>query len=316
MRHTPRITLVLVLSFALVLSVATVAGAKFTSHNGADLTQTDVVQGSEFNTCGDHISGLIGWGTTLTLEQLGGSLPAEATGPANYEVFQFPPGANPQDYQAVFDVNTGEVLRYELLDGGGNVIDTAPKVSTFTTGNRTVIAGGPIEQPTDADPTVIEYIYTSVPFTQPISPAAPVGATLAIKPTGGAALRLLTVVACTTPPTDVVASIDAQPGLSVNKVKVSSGWPTLVILVKGSATFNVTQITSASVGAALPVKSGIFKALSTPVDLTGDGRKDRLYFFRPNATGLTCSSTTVTIAGTLTGGAHWSGTDAVKPVGC
>lgn len=316
MRRTPRIAVVLSLSLALLVSIATAAGARFTSHNGADLTQTDVVQGSEFNTCGDRISGVIGWGTTLTLEQLGGTLPPEATGPANYEVFQFPPGANPQDYNAVFDPNTGEVLRYELLDGGGNVIDVAPKVSTFTTGNRTEIPGGPIEQPTEFDPTVIEYIYTSVPFSQPISPAAPVGATLAIKPTGGAALRLLTVVACTTTPPDVVASIDAQPGLSVNKVKVSSGLPTLVILVKGSATFNVTRITSAKVGPATPVKTGIYKALSTPVDLTGDGRKDRLYFFRPKNTGLTCSSTSVTIAGTLSSGANWSGTDSVKPIGC
>jgi hypothetical protein len=315
MRTTPRITVVMALAFCLVLTIATAAGAKFTSHNGADLTQTDVVQGSEFNTCGDRISGLIGWGTTLTLEQLGGSLPPEATGPADYEVFRFPPGANPQDYSAVFDPNTGEVLRYELVVGG-TVVDIAPKILTFTSGNRVAIPGGPIEQPTDFDPTVIEYIYTSVPFAQTISPAAPIGATLAIKPAGGAALRLLTVVACTTPPTDVVASIDAQPGLSVNKVKVTSGLPTLVILVKGSATFNVTKITSASVGAALPVKSGIFKALSTPVDLTGDGRKDRLYFFRPNQTGLTCSSTSVTIGGSLSSGAHWSGTDTVKPVGC
>ena len=106
MRTTPRITVVMALAFCLVLTIATAAGAKFTSHNGADLTQTDVVQGSEFNTCGDRISGLIGWGTTLTLEQLGGSLPPEATGPADYEVFRFPPGANPQDYSAVFDPNT------------------------------------------------------------------------------------------------------------------------------------------------------------------------------------------------------------------
>ena len=103
MRTTPRITVVMALAFCLVLTIATTAGAKFTSHNGADLTQTDVVQGSEFNTCGDRISGLIGWGTTLTLEQLGGSLPPEATGPADYEVFRFPPGANPLDYSAVFD---------------------------------------------------------------------------------------------------------------------------------------------------------------------------------------------------------------------
>ena len=315
MRTTPRITVVMALAFCLVLTIATTAGAKFTSHNGADLTQTDVVQGSEFNTCGDRISGLIGWGTTLTLEQLGGSLPPEATGPADYEVFRFPPGANPQDYNAVVDPNTGEFLRYELVVGGV-VVDTAPKILIFTTGNRTEIPGGPIEQPTEFDPTVIEYIYTSVPFSQVISPAAPVGATLAIKPAGGAALRELTVVACTAPPTDVVASIDAQPGLSVNKVKVTSGLPTLVILVKGSATFDVTTISTAKVGPASPVMSGIFKPLSKPADLTGDGRKDRLYFFRPKATGLTCSSTSVTIAGALTSGVHWSGTDSVKPVKC
>ena len=64
------------------------------------------------------------------------------------------------------------------------------------------------------------------------------------------------------------------------------------------------------------MKSGIFKVFSTPADLTGDGRKDRLYFFHPKLTGLSCSSTSVTIGGTLSSGAHWSGTDAVKPVGC
>jgi hypothetical protein len=56
--------------------------------------------------------------------------------------------------------------------------------------------------------------------------------------------------------------------------------------------------------------------LSKPADLTGDGRKDRLYFFRPSQTGLTCTSTSVTIGGSLSGGETWSGMDAIKPVGC
>ena len=260
-------------------------------------------------------SGLIGWGTTLTLEQLGGSLPPEATGPADYEVFRFPPGANPQDYSAVFDPNTGEVLRYELVVGG-TVVDIAPKILTFTLGNRT-------EVPRRTDRTADR-----------------------LRPDGHrvhlhvGAVRADDLARCprrchardqarrrcgASPPHSRRLhdaphrrrGIDRRPARTLGEQGEGHVRPAHAgVLVKGSATFNVTRITSASVGAALPVKSGIFKALSTPVDLTGDGRKDRLYFFRPNQTGLTCSSTSVTIGGSLSSGAHWSGTDAVKPVGC
>ena len=223
------------LSSSLLASIATTASAKFTSHNGADVTQTDVVQGSEFNTCGDHISGLIGWGTTLTLEQLGGTLPPEATGPANYEVFRFPPGANPQDYQAVFDVNTGEVLRYELVDGGGNVVDTAPKISTFSSGNRTVIAGGPIEQPFEFDPTVTEYIYTQVSFSQRSRPRLPSAPRSRSSPPAAPRFAHLTVVACTDA-THRRRRLDRRAARTVGEQGQGLlGLPTLVILVKGSA---------------------------------------------------------------------------------
>ena len=192
------------------------------------------------------------------------------------------------------------------------MIETAPRVLAFETAPRVIIPGGPLAQPEDFDPTQFLYIYSQVAFDKTISPAAPVGSTLGIKPLSGAALRLLNVVACT--PTNVVASIDAQPGLSKNPVKISSTKPTLVILVKGSATLDVTKIATAKVGNASPVVSGVFSVLSKPADLTRDGRKDRLYFFRPSQTGLTCSSTSVTIGGTLAGGALWSGTDAIKAV--
>ncbi len=153
-----------------------------------------------------------------------------------------------------------------------------------------------------------------MPFDQTISPAAPVGSTLGIKPIGGASLRELTVVDCA--PAPVQASIDAQPGLSSNPVAPSSGSPTLVILVKGSSTLDVTKIATATVGGASPVTSGVFGPLSKPADVNHDGLEDRLYFFRPNQTGLTCSSTSVTIAGSMAGGGAWSGTDQIKPILC
>ena len=297
---------------ALTIGLAPSASAKFTTHNGADITQTDVVNGDEFNTCGNRISGLAGFGvSTGDLDTTDPAVIDTVTRTTKYEVFQFPAGSLPSDYQFIEDPNTFEGS-YVKVDGNGNVIETVPRVLAFETAPRVIIPGGPLAQPEDFDPTQFLYIYSQVAFDQTISPAAPVGSTLGIKPLSGAALRVLNVVACT--PTNVVASIDAQPGLSKNPVKISSTKPTLVILVKGSATLDVTKIVTAKVGNASPVVSGVFSVLSKPADLTRDGRKDRLYFFRPSQTGLTCSSTSVTIGGTLAGGALWSGTDAIKAV--
>ena len=154
----------------------------------------------------------------------------------------------------------------------------------------------------------------TIPTT--ISPAAPVGSTLSVKPLQGALPRFLDVVDCSPPPTDVVASIDAQPGSSRNYVNPKSTWTTLKILVKGSATFDVSQIVSAKVGGASPVTGGWYSVLSKPWDRNGDGYKDRIYVFRPSETGLTCASTSVTIGGALTSGTAWKGTDTIKTIYC
>ena len=254
------------------------------------------MNGSEFNTCGDHISGRSAWSSF----QLVDPVPGSAFSPARYEVFQFPPGTSPSDYQFNYDVNT---QAGSFTDANGNV---APRVLAFTTGPLTLIPGGPIQQDN-------LYLYTNVSFNEPVSPAAPVGSILGIKPLGMSSLRQLTVVDCAPA---LTASIDAQPGIKTNPVAPSSSNPTLIILVKGSATLDVTKITGAAVGGASPVTTGIFGPLSKPADLTGDGKKDRLYFFRPSQTGLTCASTSVTIGGSLSGGGTWSGTDAIKPVAC
>ena len=281
------------------------ASARYTLHNSADVTQTDVVNGSEFNTCGNRISGLSGWSSSSTLEQLGGTLPPEATGPASYEVFQFPAGRDPSEFQFVFDPAGSSYVIYG--PDGTTIIESAPRVLAFTTAPRVVIPGGPIDQSG-------LYIYTDVAFDKAIVPAAPVGSTLGIKPLGGASLRELTVVDCA--PTEQIVSIDAQPGKPGNRVNPASSRPTLVILVKGSRAFDVTKIATAKVGTASPVTSGMYGSLSTPFDANGDGFKDRRYYFRPSQTGLTCASTSVTIRGTLTSGTWWSGTDRITPTYC
>ena len=203
-----------------------------------------------------------------------------------------------------------------IRDANGNIIETAPKVLTFTTDPRVLIPGGPEFQPSEADPTTGLYLYSKVAFNEPISPAAPVGSTLGIKPLGGASLRNLTVVDCTPPPRPGrVDRCAAGPVHQPGQPRIEK--PTLVILVKGSATLNVTTITTAKVGTATPVTSGLFGSLSKPVDLNGDGRKDRLYFFRPAETGLTCASTSVKIGGSMAGRAgHGPGRTRLEPILC
>ena len=300
-----RTAFLIVTTLASIALLAPGASARYTLHNSADVTQADVVNGSEFNTCGNRISGRSGWSSFSTLEQLGGTLPPEATGPASYEVFQFPAGRDPSDFQFVFDVAGGSYVIYG--PDGTTIIETAPRVLAFDTAPRVVVPGGPIDQEG-------LFIYTDVAFDEAIAPAAPVGSTLGIKPLGGASLLELTVVDCA--PTEQIVSIDAQPGKPGNPVNPASGRPTLVILVKGSRVFDVTKIATARVGTATPVTSGDYWLLSRPKDLNGDGFKDRRYYFRPNQTGLTCASTSVTIRGTLRSGSAWSGTDRIKPTYC
>lgn len=312
MKHI-RAAFLLVTVSLIVGMLAPGASARYTLHNGADMTETDVVDGSELNTCGDHISGRSAWSYFLD-QPLDDTQLAAATSPAVYEVFGFPAGSDPFAYQFLFDVGTGQGS-YVRFDSNGDVVDTATRYA-FTTAPRVLIPGGPVFQPSEDDPNVGLYLYSSVAFDQAISPAAPVGSTLGMKPLGGASLRLLTVVDCTPPPSDVIASIDAQPWSSVNYVNPKSTWASLKILVKGSAAFNVSQIASAKAGGASPVTGGWYSVLSKPWDRNGDGYKDRIYVFRPSQTGLTCASTSVTIGGALTSGTAWKGTDTIKPIYC
>jgi len=303
---TKRYLIAPVIVLAAMGVLATPASARFTLHNSNDVTETDVVAGSELKTCGDHVSGRIGWSSFSTVGE--GALPDAATSAASYELFVFTNGRGPADASPTFNDDGSTTYVY---NGDGTAVQRVP----FVTQPR-LLVDPPIEQTSDGS-TSIMYVYSRVTFSQTIAPAAPVGSTVYIKPIGGASFLVLDVVDCApAPPVSVTASIDAQPGISPNYVAPSSSGPTLAILVKGSATLDVTKISTARVGAANPVSSGLFGFLSKPYDVDRDGKLDRLYFFRPNQTGLTCSSTSVVVAGTLQGATSWSGTDSVKPVFC
>ena len=196
------------------------------------MTQTDVVQGSETNTCGDRISGQSGWYSLLAPDQIG-TLPAEAYGSATYEVFAFPPGwGTISSDQYVF----GSPPYYEKdIDG---VLVQAPLVMTFPTGPRAALT-----PPVDQSPL---YIYTSVAFDEAVSPAAPVGSTLGIGVPGKVELRKLTVVDCTPPPPSYTFTGFGAPvdnGGVINVAKAGSAIP-LKFRVTDANGNGVTGLTS------------------------------------------------------------------------
>ena len=186
---------------ALTVGLAPSASAKFTSHNGADVTQTDVVNGGEFKPREPHLQSHGFGSSTGDLDTTDQAVIDTVTRTVKYEVFQFPAGSTPSDFQFIEGPNG--VGSYVKVDGNGNVIESAPRVLAFETAPRVIIPGGPLAQPEDFDPT--QFLHPlQVAFDKTISPGRrwlhPRD-----QPLSGAALEL-NVVACTL---NVVASIDA-----------------------------------------------------------------------------------------------------------
>ena len=102
------------------------------------------------------------------------------------------------------------------------------------------------------------------------------------------------------------------PGLRVNYVIPRLRAPVLPVLVYGSSAVSVRAITSVHLqDAALGSVPAI---LTRPFDADHDGYLDRVYWFSPVATGITCGQTSVTLTGQTTGGTHIVGTDSIRTV--
>ena len=211
-------------------------------------------------------------------------------------MFQFPAGRDPNQFEFEFD-STTQQGSYVIRDALGT--SSRPRHGCWRSRPPPWCPDPRRSNGRCSDSGL--FLYSTVAFNEPISPSAPVASTLGIKPLGQSTLRLLSVVDCAPPAP--VAVIDAQPGLSSNPVNPASTKPTLVIRFRKGLTWMSPRSPPPRSGAS-PVTSGLFGRLSRPHDVNGDGRKDRLYFFRPSQTGLTCASRSVTIGGTLTVEGH------------
>ena len=168
----------------------------------------------------------------------------------------------------------------------------------------------------DFSETFLIWEYAAAPFdiSIPADKRFPGGEVL-VQQGSHSAYVTLGAVACSSGPID--ARIDVLPGKSQNRVVPSQKRPVLIVRLYGSATLDVTGVTDVKLGnaAAAPIPPAQRKRFA-PHDRNHDGFLDRDFRFVPADTGITCSSTSVSLTGHTADGTSFSGSDAVKPVRC
>jgi hypothetical protein len=108
--------------------------------------------------------------------------------------------------------------------------------------------------------------------------------------------------------------IDIRPVGDGNRINPRSNG-TLRVAVLSSANFDATEIDPAS------VRFGRTGTEATPVrfalrDVNGDGNTEAVFRFRIRQTGIACGDTSASLTGRTIGGAHITGSDAIRTVGC
>jgi hypothetical protein len=292
----------------------TIALATWRVHNDVDITQIDpaaVTGGTEEQTCPDAFHGQSAWSTSVPPDEDPESLRpgtgSPAYQPVDYVVWKAPPGASGGDFQ---EADVGDDVNYLLPDGH---LVPAIFVMRFTTPARAAVPAQLVFPPASTTSDNL-YFFSLTDFTArfPTGAAqlAP-GDIVGVKPlAGGSTFIDLTVIDCTPPP--VTARIDVLPGLRTNYVAPWLRAPVLPVLVYGSPALSVRAIASVHLQDA--AAASVPAILSRPFDANRDGNLDRVYFFSPAATGITCGQTSVTLTGQTTDGTHIVGTDSIRTV--
>jgi hypothetical protein len=286
-------------SIATLLVVVSPASAKWTIGNGAtDLDINPADPAVPGQVCTDHITGRVGESTSQ--DPAVTAPPAGPYSPVKVFVYTGPPGS--------LDGSVNDPQGIRTPDGS--------VLTPIFTAEVTPVPLVPAEPYADFNGNKYwEYAAAQLDMTLPPL-AIPAGNEVLIQRSGRSAYLTVAAVACTPPP-PIAATIDVLPGISPNVVVPSLTQPALLVRVFGSAALDVSAIATVKLGAAAaaPIPASLARYF-VPKDRNGDGRLDRDYLFVPAATGITCSSSTVSLTGTLTGGGTFAGSDAVRPILC
>jgi hypothetical protein len=299
-RGVARAVAVLLAATAFTALGASTASARWHIHNDADVTLiTPPPGGNETQTCTDTLRGKSGWNEAVD-DPRTVTPPPYAFHSVPYEIYQASVGAQPGGF-----IESPDDVHVDYMNPDGTIVP-AFLIVDFDSGPRSLLVPPqPIDPPVSGQPN--NYVFTAGNFTVALPGSVVPGSFLGVKPAnGGSDFVTLTAVACTS------ARVDVLPGVRHNYVLPRLRAPLLPVLVYGSPALSVRAITSVHLQKAAPGLVPGF--LTRPFDADHDGYLDRVYWFSPAATGITCGQRSVTMTGSTSSGTHFSGTDAIRTV--
>lgn len=283
---------------ALALGVALAASAqpalaRWTFHDSSiGETITAPAGGTRSQTCTDRLLGAGGWATFVDVEN--GEDPAEvvippgATSRVDYEVWKAPAGFD--SFNLASEDDSG--VYFEDTDGTRH---PAASVGRVTTPPRSVLRA---PRPANGDSAVSDnFVFTSASISLPLRGVAP-GDVLGLRPAGHGGGIFVNVVAmdCSLPV--LKAKADVVPGSATNVLQPKKPEELVPVRVFGRSGLAVRRITEVHLGQAPPASvPPELQPSMRPADVNGDGRLDRLYYFRQGDTDVMCDDTSVTLTG-------------------
>jgi hypothetical protein len=304
-----------VASTCAALALAWVAGAqpalaRWTFHDdtvGEKVTAPP--GGTRAQTCAARLRAVSGYAHNIDVT--GGEdpsafqIPPQARTAVTYEVWKAPAGFHSfdgasRDAQGVF---------FEDPDGTRH---SATLVAHVTTPPRRPL---PTPEPSGGNRHVSgEFVFTTAPISAPLHGVAP-GDALGLNPAQHDSWVNVTAMSCRLP---VVASrVDVIPGSQPNVVHPENATELVPVRVFGSRRLHVGRIIAVHLGEAAPTTPPPAQQPSLrPHDVNGDGRADRLYYFRQGDTDIMCVDTHVTVTGQTNDHKRFQGGNDITTAGC
>ena len=301
-------------TFALVWAAsAQPALARWTFHNDAVGEEvTAPPGGTRAQTCAGRLRAVAGYGHFIDVangeDPAAYQLPPHATRAVNYEVWKAPQGF--ASFRSAQEEENGQVY-FQDSDGTRHL---ATLLATARTRPRTLL---PTPLPANGNPNVTDtFVYTTAPISVPLRGIAPRDA-LGLRPAGEGGGIFISVTAMNCGLSVLRAKVDVRPGSRANTVHPESPEELVPVRIFGSPRLGVRTITTVHLGEAAPTTvPPVLKPSLRPRDVNGDGRLDRLYYFRQGDTDIRCIDTHVQVTGLTSAHKRFQGKNAIATAGC
>ena len=269
--------------------------------------------GTRAQTCSDHLHAWSGSAAFIDVEAGDDpesyEIPSWARTPVDYQVWKAPRGFD-NFSGAIQDTEAGEVY-FEDLDGTRH---QATLVAAVTTPDREPL-GTP--EPSNGNPELSgNFVFTAAPISARLRGVAP-GDVLGLIPAAEAGGIFVDVTAMNCGLPLLRSRVDVVPGSRANTVNPQDGTALVPTRIFGSRHLNVRRIRVVHLGEAAPATvPEALKPSLRPRDVDGDGRLDRLYYFRQGETDIMCIDTSVRVTGRTSDAKLFQARSEITTSGC